>query len=311
MAASPTDPGARRAGIALVLLIVCWIVTPFAVVAGWAHSTALDTDTYVDATDSIFEDEALIDVATERLTDLVIESADISGIVDGVIPGSVFDGIADGAEDLARGPLEGAIRTVLEQQLLADGLQWLNREAHEAIVPILRGENQWVRIDGDELVVDLDPALEAVQQRVEEWGVSVWSDGIPDGTAEFVVTESEKLGDAQSAVDTLDLLEWLLPFVAAGSAVAAIVIAPGRVNAVRQLAGGVAVTTALVLIVNAIFSFTLLWWITDPIAELAGQNLWDVAGADLARRLLSVVAASAAVWFLVAFGQRGRASVAR
>ncbi len=292
-----------------VLILASAVSASAAAVVGWAHDTALDTDTYVATSTTIFGDQdvqtAITDYVVEEVLDVVgVEELAASALPDGL------DFLSGPAEVLARQALEEVVESVLSRPEVAEIVEWVNREVHERVVAILRDEYPYARIEGDDLVLDLDPVLEQVAERLQGWGVPVFTEGVPDGSAELELVSAPALAEAERAVDALDVLRWLLPLLAVVTAAAAVALSTRRVHAVGLVGVATVVASILTLGLEAVLQWSVVSSITDPIEALAGESLWEIASTGLITRLLVLALVGgviAAVGLLVDRSRAGEA----
>src|SRR5262249_17529973 len=101
----------------------------------------------------------------------------------------------------------------------------LNRRAHHRVVQVLKGEgNDTVQTKNGEVVIMLQPMVDALKTELDDRGISFFDDvELPKHRNSIVIFASEDLRSAQSAVDALDTLAWVLPvllLVVFGAAIA-------------------------------------------------------------------------------------------
>jgi hypothetical protein len=247
----------------VVLVVVACLSAAVANVAVWAWRTALDTDTYTATSAAILGDDDVLTAVTEYLVDEILELVDVEELTASVLPDEL---------DFLSGTGEAAARRTLREV-----------------------------VGSDVLVVDLDSAMQEVADQVDDWGITIWPGGVPEGTAELAVVEAGELGEAKRAVNTLDWMRWLLPALALVTGGAAVAVSPRRPRTLVMLGVGLAGAAVLVLVVEAVAEWSVLEGFTDPIDRLAGQSLWDIASQGLIGQtvLLVVVGVGLAVVGLV------------
>jgi hypothetical protein len=299
----PTSPNRARTWIATALVVVAAIVASAANVALWARDTALDTDTYLDTVVPLVSDEELTEAVAERLTDLLFDNVGAEALAAQFLPDGVdgLAGLVGPADDLLRPFVVEQVEAVLRSGRVADLWELVNREAHELFVDALTGRSEYLRVDGDRVVLDLSPAVEALGDQLAEWGLGFADRELPDGVSEITVFESPEIGDAVDAIDRLDRLATVLPLLAVVLVVAGVAIAPRRARALGWGGVALAASSVVLLVGQVVVGDWALGSITEPIAELAGRSLWSIAGGRLAARTAVLAALGAAV-ALVGFG---------
>jgi hypothetical protein len=292
----------------VVLLVAGGLAAAVGNVAVWARDTALDTDTYLETVLPLAGDEELSRAVAEYLTDLLIEEVGLEQLAEGVLPEDLeaLAGLAGPVESAVRPFVEDLIVDILQSDQVAEAWEFVNRTGHELVVDILDGDNQYVMVDGDDIVLDLSPALDAVRDELGEYGIPL-PDVVRDEALRFVVFEAPEVAEAVRAVDTLDGLARWLPIAALALLAAAVATGRRRLRVLGEAGAALALAPLLVLLVEAIARDAVLGRITEPIAELAGRSLWDVASGRLVGQtflLVIVGGVIAAFGFGLDFGLR-------
>jgi hypothetical protein len=233
--------GIARRGIALTLVLIFALLAPLGLVASWARSTVLETDRYVETVGSLASDSAIQDLVADRISRAAVDKLTVMGV-----------------QPPAGETLEQIVADAVRRALASDEFQTIweegNRLAHGQLVALLTGESvAGAQLSGDAVVVDLSGVYAAVEAALTELGYTVDLDPA-QGTAPATVTlvESDAIEQAQSGVDLLDRLGYLLPLAALVVLTLAIVVAPNRWRAVRRcgiaLAIGMILVTVLLLV---------------------------------------------------------------
>lgn len=278
----------RRFAVA-VLVVIASLAGAATGVAWWARQTALDTDTYSAIADEALASVAVQEVISRHLVGAVLEVVSIEELAASALPGDQLDFLGGTAEGFARGWLEDLVADLLAQPGIRQALGFVNREAHEQIVPLLRDENQYIRIEGDSLVVDATPVADQVGSQLDAIGLGSALDRLTPDDLTFVVSDIAELAQAKRAVGTLDTLVVVLPLMAIAAAISAVVVARRRARAITLLGIGLATASFVTLLVEAVAQWSLLSAVTDPLAQLAGDSLWDIAASGLVRVMVLLI----------------------
>jgi hypothetical protein len=219
-----TGPRQRR-GIVFSLIAIGSLIGFLAVFAIWANRQLLETDTWVDTSSKLLEDEEIRTQVSYFMVDTLYANVDVQAELQQALPPRL--------QPLA-GPASAGLRELTlrlaDQALQRPRVQELwenaNRQAHETLIDV-------VRHGGDE-DVNLDLGT-IVSQLGQQLGVDV-SNRIPPGTATIEVLPNDKLSAAQTAVKVLRGLAVVLILVALALFGIAIYLAEGwRREALRAI----------------------------------------------------------------------------
>lgn len=135
-----------RRAVAGVLVVVVWLLAPFAVAGLWTRDRVLDTDGWVDLAERLPDDPRVREAVGNELTDVVLDEL------------GVGERIRRRAEPVVR---EAADRA-LASATFATVWTTANREMHRSLVRVLEADG------GSEIRLDLLPAIAVVLDSVEE-----------------------------------------------------------------------------------------------------------------------------------------------
>lgn len=247
------SPWWRNRWLSVAAAVLTAILLPVAVHTVWARNTLLDTNQYVDTVAPLAENEDVQEAVTFRVTEAVSEAVNFRGLAEEALPPEA---------DILAGPIEAGAETLISELVgevvASDGFARLwedtNREAHGALVPLVKGESSdIVDTEGGRVAVNLGPVAEGAVGRLDERLGTDFANQIPSEAlddAEVVLVESEELADAQTLARWLDRIAWFSLILALAFAVAVVVLAERRRLGVRRL--GVAIVIPMVLTLVAI-----------------------------------------------------------
>jgi hypothetical protein len=247
----------RARWIATAVLLVCAaVVTVTSVVAWYGRDALLDGDRWVEAVGPLLDDPELRAAVATEITDTVIEAADLERRLEQLL-GEQTGPLADLARGLVgpipervREVLEPVVRDVLARPEVRNAWRAANEDGHAAVVALLRGETELVRIVGQELRLDAGPvvafAAEQLAQRGGTFGALVAPLLPRDIDRDIVLASSPEFPRAQETLDRLERLVVVAPLVALVLLAAGIALAPRR----QQAALGAVVATVVVGLVT-------------------------------------------------------------
>lgn len=238
-----------------VCTVLFAILAVLSVVTTWLSVELLNTDRYVDTVSNLAADPAIQDAVAQRLSTLLVDQ--IGPSVTPESPETTDEGLFSIASLTRAASIQLIDRTVAEV-VQSDAFQgaWTaaNRLVHPQVVALLRGEDvSLASTAGGQVMIDLTPLVVEVQTRLSDRGFTFLDRiTIEPAAYSFVVFESSELASAQSAVDLLLTLRWLLPVLAIVALAAAMVLASNRWREATAASLGVSLAMVLVLVVLSI-----------------------------------------------------------
>jgi len=291
-----------RSTLSGVLIVLAALLAPLGVVAVWAADIVGDTDRYV-ATVAPLADKQDVQAAITRLvTDQVMARVDVDTLISQAAPSD--QPLLRKALGPLREPVNDAVRDLVRQQAASFvashrfKVLWrqLNRQAHAAFLGAVTGDSGTaVRVNGDEVVLDLAPVVEQVKQRLVGRGLTA-ARQIPPVHAQYVLARSKKVHQARTWFRVLQQAGDWLPVVAGAAAVAGVLLAVRRRRAVVTAALAVAVTVALLGVVAlSVFRVVYLDQLPAGTDQAAAGTVYDQLVRFLRVSVRSLVVLAVAV----------------
>jgi hypothetical protein len=244
-----TAPARQRRGVVFALIAIASLIGFLAVFAIWANRQLLETDTWVDTSTKLLEDEEIRTQVSYFMVDTLYANVDIEAELQHALPPRLqpLAGPASaGLRELTMRLADQALQRPRVQQLWEDA----NRRAHETLIEVVRhGGDENVNLDLGTIVTQLGDQL----------GVDV-SNRIPPGAATIEVLPNDELSAAQEAVKVLRGLVIVLTVVALALLGFAIYLAEGWRREALRAAGfafigiGIAVLAVRALAGDALVS---------------------------------------------------------
>lgn len=208
---TPTPFPRWRRILAGVLIVISCILVPLSGVAIWVRNQLLDTDRYVETVTPLASNPAIVATAAERLTNELFRAVDIEE--------EIADALPRRARALAA-PIAAGTRQLVEQLavrvLESDQFQevWVaaNRFAHTQVDHALTGGGKVVSTKDGKVTLNLSAIFETVKQQLHDRGITLF-DSVPINalSLRFELFDAKSLGRAQSGVDLLRTIAWVLP----------------------------------------------------------------------------------------------------
>ena len=237
-----------------VLIVLGTVVMVLSTLNTWVERRLLDTDTWVDTSTQLLDDDDVRHELSVRLVNALYENVDVGTAIDENLPEDL-QGLGSPLAGLLRDPLIDTADTLLQSAPVQAVWKEANRTAHEAVVAILEddvGDN--ISTAGGKVVIDLGGVLVQLGEQVGlPQGVL---DAIPDDAGLFEVVDSDQLETAQLAVKMIKTMSILFFVLVVALYAGAIYLAHNwRRAAVRNVGlatalGGFVVLAALRLGIN-------------------------------------------------------------
>ncbi|WP_370103375.1 hypothetical protein [Streptacidiphilus sp. MAP12-20] len=310
-----------RSSASLVLLVVAWVLAPLCVVATWANSQISDTSRYVATMAPLASNTAVQGAATNRITDLVVQRLDVPSLVaqaSQAISGTrIPPKAASALQGLLAGPVTNGVtslvHTVTQRVVTSSAFVTIwtdaNRAAHTAVDNVLSGKKTAaVQLHGNDVVLELGPALDQVKQRLVASGLGVASH-IPTVNSSFTLFTSSQVSKLQTGYRLLNAIGNWLPVITVLIAAGGVMLAARRRRALVAAAFGVAVGMLILGVGLAIGRHIFLDHLPADSSEAAASAIFD----QIAFFLRHTIRAVGVLGLVVALGAyasgRGRYAV--
>ncbi|WP_217921296.1 hypothetical protein [Miltoncostaea oceani] len=259
-------------GLAILLLLVGSLTV-------WVKRQALDTNSWVDASSRLLEDDDVRELAAAELVDALFSGPDLEGRIRRLLPPEV-QGLAGPATGLLREAALPAAEDLLARPATQRLWREANRRAHQRLLALLDGDDSGLlRSSGGDVVLDLRPLVERLGDRI---GLTP---ALPPGAGQVTILRSERLGAAQEAVKAIRTLSVLLVVVVVVLLGVALWLAEGfRRRMLVALAAGLIGVGGVLLVVRRVAGDAIVDALTDPVTRDAGRAVWLI-GTDLLRDL--------------------------
>lgn len=294
--AVPSHGRLRRSLVVLLVVLACLGIVLTAV-TWWLHYTALNTDGYLKVVGPVAQDEQVQADLSAYLAGQIISVTDLQDQAVEVLPPK--------AQFLA-GPITDEVEqwmTKVIQRLLASDRAYeawigINRFAHERAVGLLRGDNKYTYIEGEDVKVNTLPLISQALQRVDERAPRLFGEDftapvitpdtpVDDGVAQlqaalgrplppefgqFTLVSSSKIETAQTAVRVFDAIVIVLPIVTLALIAAAVYFARRRLRVVIWLAiGAAAALLAARILIKQLYETIVNDLGTGSVRHVAGR----------------------------------------
>jgi hypothetical protein len=272
--------GKSRRALPLFLIVLASIIAVVSVFAIWAKRQLLETDTWVDTSTELLQDESIRGALSDYLVNALYDNVDVQAEIAAQLPPQV---------KLLAGPISGGVRQLAGQaadRLLAepkvqDLWESANRLAHEKFINVIEDKGTAVSTTGGTVTLELGTIL---TELVNQLGLPAdLATKLPPDAASLEIMKSDELGTVQTAVDVLHTLAWVLLALAILLMALAIYLAGARRRETLRAAGiAFIVIGGLVLLLHRVAGGL----VTDSLSNVASSDVavdhtWTIATSQL------------------------------
>jgi hypothetical protein len=175
--------------------------------------------------------------------------------------------------------------------------------AHGVLLGAARGENDIVRIEGRDVIVDVYPIVERATDSIDARFVAVIRDRLDPSATRLVVASSEGIAVVSTTVVVLDTLRWVIPLLVVAACLLIVVVAHRRIRALAAV--------GLAVMIAGLISLGVVWVggaaapasIDDATLRLVAGEMYDALTVALVIQSIALVLAGLAIalvaWALV------------
>jgi hypothetical protein len=272
--------GKSRRAVPLILVVIATILLFVSAFAIWAKRQLLETETWVDTSTELLQDEAIQEALADFLVTALYDNVDVEAEIEAQLPLRV--------KPLA-GPVSGALRQLADrvalQALESSKVQGLwesaNRTAHEAFLRVIDDEGTVVSTTGGTVTLELGTILD---QLISQLGLpEAVAAKVPTDAANLEILKADELEAAQTAVDLLRTLAWAIFAVALLLYALAIYLAGERRRQTLRAVGiSFILAGGLVLVAHRVAGGAIVESLSDlASSEDAVAHTWTIGTSHL------------------------------
>ncbi|MFI0895913.1 hypothetical protein [Streptomyces sp. NPDC020983] len=293
-----------RTTLSALLVTLAAVLAPLSAAAVWVADEMGDTGRYVATVAPLARHPDVRAAVTDRVTDAAMAKIDLESLLAKTAP-SDRPRLEQALGGL-RGPLTSGIRDFVRQTVanfvasdaFARIWEQLNRQAHTAFTGALTGKDDTaVQVRGDAVVLDLEPVVAQVKERLLGRGLAAAS-VIPEVRTEYTLVRSKDVQRAQTGFRVLQIAGNWLPVVTVVLAAAGVLLAAHRRRVLVAAALGMAAGLAVLGIGLSVFRIVYLDHLPAGTNEAAAGAVYD----QLTRFLRVTVRVVIVLGVLVALG---------
>ncbi|APE07987.1 hypothetical protein NXT08_09150 [Rhodococcus pyridinivorans] len=238
----PARHGWRWAAVALLTVLVA-VLAVLSVTARFVRSEILDTDRYVTTVAPLGSNPAIQTQIANSVTDEIFTRVDVEGLttdalvaLTDAVPATenaprvdrAVEGLAPVITGQARNFVNETVLSLVQSEQFEDLWIQAHRAAHNALVAVVTGNvgPSSVTVDDSGTVsISLGTVIDNVRGRLLDRGFT-FAEKIPSVDKQLVLFRSPELVRAQRAVNALDNISDVLPWITLAAAAGAVAVAP-------------------------------------------------------------------------------------
>jgi hypothetical protein len=243
-----------RSIFSIIIFVLATILTPIAVTGHWVHSTVIDAERYIETVGPIGADPEVQAAFGEVVTNAILEQVDTEEIVgdflDGILPGLplVGDRLSGPIATGINGLIGQAVNTFVTSDAFTQAWLTLNIAAQKGLIAVLEGKPGGpIEVEGDNLVLNLDPLIALGQEKLVEQGITFAANvTVPQTDRQFILLSVPALEQVRTLYSySSPILNWIVVLVAF-MFIGAILLARRRAR--TAVAAGIVVMASAVLL---------------------------------------------------------------
>ena len=298
---SPQVTLAARALVWVALVLGCVVLL---VSKRWRCSRVVwtfvfDTDTFADVLGAEQPDEDVIAGVADKLSDEIVTARGVQDRVQEVTPRDnplVAATVVDAVENI----VDNTVQAVMRSDRFRDLWREAVTRAHGRFVALVEGD------DREPVPLDLRPAVERVDQSLEDRGIDLIDDATVEEVGEVVALRRSQIDDVRETVDLARRLAVVSPIVGLVLIAAAVALAPDRRRMLARVGVGIVVAMVVTVVALRIIRRAITDRVEVDVRRQAVESLWG----RLFETLFLQTAALVALGLVVALGVLAGGAVA-
>jgi hypothetical protein len=275
------------------LVVVASLIGVIAIFAVWAERQLLETDSWVDTSTELLENEDVRDAVAVYLVDELYANVNVEREIREQLPPELKV-LANPAAGAVRQVADQIAKRALETPPVQAAWEDANRTAHELFIEVIEGGGDNLSTTGGVVTLDLGAILGQVADQIGLPGDL--ASKLPPDIAQLEILRSDELKEVQDAADLLQTLAWVLTALALGLYALAVYLARGRRREALRSVGFAFIAMGLVLffLIGAAGDAIVDSLTTTASTQPAAQAVWDIGSSMLTEQ------AGAAVFYGIA-----------
>lgn len=288
----------HRRGIAYGLVALACLLTLVVSMSVWVNRQLLDTDTWVDQSAKMLQNEDVRHALAVRVVDAAYSKGDVENRLQQRLPDQL-QGLAPTIAGALRPAAVSAAEDLLERPRVQTLWEEANRVAHSKLVAVLEGnEGGAVTTAGGDVVLNVGQIVSRLRAQLGITGTQRI-----DENASITIAHSDDLEAAQTYVQVIKVVSAFAGIIVVALLALAIWLAAGsRREVVRVAAWGLLVVGLILLAVRRVAGNAVVDSLASPEGQPAARQVWTLSTTILRDLGVALVAIGllGLLWALVA-----------
>lgn len=264
---------AHRRGIAYALVGVACLLTLVVSMSVWVNRQLLDTNTWVDQSSKMLQNEDVRHALALRMVDAAYSRGDVEQRIEERLPAQL-KGIAPQIAGALRPAAINTAESILETSAVQKLWEEANRRAHTRLVQVLEGnEGGVITTANGDVTLDLQQLVDQLRQQLGIQGTNVPAEG-----SSITIMHSNDLEAAQKAVRAIKVVSAISAIAIVALLALAVWMAEGaRREVVRAAAWGILAVGLVLLVVRRLAGQAVIDSLSSPESQPAARQVYILA----------------------------------
>jgi hypothetical protein len=284
-----------RTAVATLLTVLLVPVLVIANLSIWSLRTVVDDDAFTRTVARSLDTPAVDALVADTVTTVVLRVIDRASASERLVGVQALGLPVDAGEAAVRDRVTQRVEAALDDPRVQAARDEAIASAHAFLLGAARGDNDVVRVEGRDVVIDVYPIVETAAGTIDARFVAVIQDRLDPSTTRLVVASSDGIAAVSTTIVVLDTLRWVIPLLVVAACLLIVVVAHRRVRALGAV--GVAVMIA------GLISLGVVWVggtaapasIDDPTLRSIAGEVYGALTWALVLQSIGIVVGGAAI----------------
>lgn len=269
------QPSTWHRWVPWVLVVLAALIALVSALNIWVKRQALDTNNFTNASVKLLEDPQVRSAVSVYLVDQLYQNTDVAAELRQQLPAQL-KGLAAPLAGALRQLLVRAADTALGRPRVQELWKQAVMRAHKLFIAVLDGKKQILQNTNGNVVLNLRPIIEQVEQQGGLVGKAATQ--LPPDAGQITIMKGNQLKTARTAVKVVRFLSYFLFFLVLAIYALAVYLATGRRRQVLLGVGVSAIVVGLIVLVVRRFAGNYLIdaLTSNPVQKPAVSVVWAV-----------------------------------